>query len=280
MAVLAVGLMAVSCSSGGSSGAPVMTVDHRVGGLEVQSLNSIGGQRFDYSVAGDTITVRAPATNDKVTLKRFLDEGGGVIGEAFWKANQSLTTDQQVCVQLGSVMDVSTVAKALDILHDPTLRHLPGVALRVSPGVNGSATRAITVTQNMSQAAVWAFDVNFVRSDISGANAAAVVSHFVTLDFKDVVGRWTGTPDDNWKNLGTTMKPPPWNLCARVVGTKVSVMVWGPGEAQPSWSDAQHVQSVQIDAGLVYQGYAGGYEQGLSPGKSSKFIGLKVTSPY
>jgi hypothetical protein len=282
---LLVGLLLASCSGGGGGGdarsdadPSVTTVAAReVGVLTVKSLHSPTGEQYTYDTSGDTITVSAPKSNHAVELAADLEDGKGVIGEAFWETGQTRRSDQQVCVRLDSVVDASTTRAAQELLDEPTLRQLPGVALRVSPGVDGAPTYALTVTQRLKDAAIWGFEVTGLRIDTADDFSSAEATVLGTVDFENVVGRVEklGTPE-----MATDMKPPPWNLCARVIGTTVTLKLWSGGSSAPSWSDPEATGEVKLPRQWVFDGYAGGYEQGLAPGRTSKFVGLRVTSPY
>ena len=276
--LMTMGSLLAACGGGGGSttatdGSPIRLRDS----LKVAPLQSISGQKYRYTVAGTAITVSAPSTNDPVKLGSELDQGRGVIGEAFWRPTQPARTDQQVCARLDSVEDLSTVSKALAVGRSEGSKHLPGLALRVSAR-RGGTVAAITITQNPNAAAVYTMAVNGIRSATSGGSASASVSLFGSLNFSDVVGRWTGKLGG--PSFATTMKPPPWNMCARVIGTRLSVKMWTGEQAEPLWSDKTHVRSMKIPIGWVYEGFGGGFEQGLSPGKTSVFTGLTVVSPY
>lgn len=206
--VLAAVVLAVAgCGGGGGERSSPDEVSYRQDGtLNIQPLNSISGQRFRYRVAGSSITVTAPTTNSPVELGRLLDQGRDVIGEAFWRSDQTARIDQQVCVVLRSVMNVSSAESAEVYMKDPTERHLSGVALRIRPGGGGAPTRAITVTQSLYNAAVWNFEVNGVATDVVEGHASAAVTNVATVDFGDAIGRWTGEAgSDSWS---TTMSPP------------------------------------------------------------------------
>lgn len=246
----------------------------------VQPLNSVSGQGYEFQVEGDSIDVSAPASNDPVELGRTLDSGKGVIAQAFWPAEQPERADQQVCVTWDSVVDGSTPESSAELLADRTSIHLPGLALRVRPGVDGAGSRAITITQSVHRAQMSLFDVNLVRADVSGTNALGFPAPIEIFDFRDVLGEATGFTESGEGEIQTTLAPPPWHVCAQVVGTTLSMMVWVDGENQPSWDDEDRVQEVKLARHLVYEGYAGAYEQGLSPGYTSTFTGLEVTALY
>ncbi len=242
----------------------------------VKTLHSLDGQHYAYRQAGDEITVTAPRTNEPSEVKQGYDSKG-IIGEAFWNTGQARRTDQQVCVDLDSVMDTASVDAISKIIDDASLIHLPGVALRVRPGVGGGITYAITITQRTNKGGIWGFDVNGLRIDDAAPAAAATATYLGVADFGDVLGsiRDFGAP-----TMTTTMKPPPWHLCARVVGTTVTVKVWAGPDPEPSWTDPEATRKVKLSRSWVFDGYAGAYELGLAPGRSSTFTGLMVTSPY
>jgi len=275
-------LVLASCGGGGSdrgdeAGPPTSVPGRQVGLLTVKTVHSLSGQHYDYRQAGDRITVTAPRTNAPSELAEGYDDSKGLIGEAFWDRGQPRRTDQQVCVQLDSVVDASSVASISKLLDDPSLRHLSGIALRVKPGEDGGPGYAITVTQRVKQVGIWGFDVSALRIDDAASVAVAEPSVAGVADFGAVAGtiEGLGTPQ-----MATTMKPPPWNLCARVVGTTVTVKLWFGTGSEPAWSDPEATRKVKLSRAWVYDGYAGGYELGLSPGQSSTFTGLMVTSPY
>lgn len=275
LVLLVASVSVVACSGGSDSfdSAPSTTFRH-VENLQVQSLNSITGQRYDYAVAGDTITVRAPESNDPVKLGRFLDEGSGLIAEAFWQSGQPARTDQEVCVQLASVPDVTTEQGALRVQSDTEAVHLQGIALRVHPGAPGAPLMAITISQYFP----WIFDVNAVRVNAFEARASANVTHISSVDFGDDIGRWSAEPGA--PDFASAVAPPPWNMCARAIGTTISMMLWPDSAEKPSWTDTDRVHEVKVARGWVFQGYGGGYVASLSPGTAVKFVGLEVTSPY
>ena len=128
----------------------------------------------------------------------------------------------------------------------------------------------------MTNVGIWGFDVTALRIDDAGSVAVAAPRHVGVADFGDVVGtiKGLGTPES------TTMKPPPWNLCAQAVGTTVTIKLWVGADSEPSWTDPEATRKVKLASTWVFDGYAGAYELGLAPGRSSTFTGLTVTSPY
>ncbi len=277
-------MVLASCGGGGGggdrgdeAGPPTSAPGRQVGLLTVKTLHSLNGQHYTYRRAGDEITVTAPRTNEPSELGTRIDDSKGLIGEAFWDTGQPKRTDQQVCVQLDSVVDASSVEAISKVLDDPSLRHLPGIALRVQPGVDGGPGYAITVTQRVNKAGIWGFDVNALRIDDAGPVAVADPHYVGVAEFGDVAGtiEGLGTPE-----MTTTMKPPPWNLCARIIGTTITVKLWFGSGSEPAWSDPEATRKVKVGRSWVFDGYAGAYEVGLAPGRSSKFTGLMVTSPY
>lgn len=281
--LIVVALALTSCGGGGAGdeganlpGAPTTSPGRLEGTLTVKTLHSVEGEHYRYAKSGGTITVTAPRSNHESELAEDLDRSQGVIGEAFWASGQPKRTDQQVCTRLDSVVDASTTKDVQALLADPERRHLPGIALRIDPGVDGAPTHAITVVQRLRSAGIWAFDVATLRIDDAAPAAVASPKFAGTADFGDVVG----TIDElGTAQMTTTMKPPPWNLCARVIGTTVTVKIW-VGSDEPAWTDTRSTREVKLSPSWVFPGYAGGYELGLSPGQSSKFTGLLVTAPY
>lgn len=281
MLILAAAIVVLaSCGGGdGDRGAAPDTTEavRRIGNLRVQTLNAPAGQEYRYAQRGDSLTITAPDSNGPVNLKRFVGMGTGEIAHAFWPNGQPERADQQVCVELASVVDASTMDKATKILDSRETFHLPGVALRVQPGADGKPTRSITVSQSVYYGMVWTFDVVGVQSYAEGTGASASTKYLGQLDFGDVLGR---ASVEGATLESTSLVPPPWHLCAKVVGTTLSVMVWPSDTQKPSWDDDTHVREAKLSRYEVYPGYAGGYVRGLSPGFSSEFVGLSVTSPY
>ena len=286
--LVVVGLLLAACGGGGDGGdaagpssrPETSIVARRVGDLMVQPLHSNLGQSYDYRTTDGTITVSAPETNDPLQIGRLPEMGDRDIAQAFSSAGQLERSDHQVCVTLDSVVDGSTAEAAAAALQDRSIIHLPGVALRIRPGVNGGPSRAITITQSAYRAKMSIFMVALVRADVSDTGAVASTTPIEALDFRHLLGDATGFDAEGEGSIETTLEPPPWHVCARVLGTTLSMMVWIDGDEQPTWDDEDHVRELKLAPHLVYPGYAGGYQQGLSPGRESVFSDLEVTSPY
>lgn len=268
-------------SCGGSSKEKVVPppAPRRSGDLSIQVLQSEHGQQYRYKEVGRRITVTAPRTNLPIARGGLGDLGKNDIGEAFWSGHQVMRSDQQACATWVTMPDGSTQKAAQRIFHDPSQVSFPGIALRVRPPVRaGAAARALLVVPSSLKGAAWAFAVAPVVADIAGTRALPTLGLFSGADFAQALGTMKGDVDS--AEFVTTLKPPPWHVCARAVGTKISIMVWTGGEKKPLWSDPVHVKSVVLTADWVYQGYAGGYIDRLSPGRTAIFDDLKVTSPY
>jgi len=104
--------------------------------LRANFLTSEGQDRYGLTVAGDVVTVAAPASNT-----------GRNSRVAFWRAADALAADQQTCATW---------------VNNQTQMQQQGAALRVRT-VNGR-TRAITVTKNISFGAHWGFNVHVMDS--------------------------------------------------------------------------------------------------------------------
>lgn len=276
--ILALSLVGAACGSSAETTAPTSTTlpGRAVDGLQVVTLNSQSGDSYGYRQQGREIVVEAPGSNAPVDPNLQIGVGEGVIGEAFWEQGQEMRADQQVCVRLDSVPDTSTPEAVEALLEEPAKRHLPGVALRVRPSIDGSTGHALTVTQRSRNGAVWGFDVNALRIDGTGELAVADRSLAGSAEFDHVVGRIDGLSTGA---VTTDMAPPPWHLCARAVGTTITIKVWVDGD-EPAWEDPDATRAIEVGSAWVYEGFAGGYELGLSPGQTSIFGDLEVSSPY
>ncbi len=276
--IVALALMGASCGSNSETTAPTTTTlpGRVVDGLQVMTLNSQSGESYGYRQQGREIVVEAPGSNAPVDPNLQIGVGEGVIGEVFWEQGQKMLADQQVCVQLDSVPDTSTPEAVETLLEEPAKRHLPGVALRVRPPLDGETGYALTVTQRSRHGAVWGFEVNALRIDGTGELAVADRSFAGSAEFDHVVGSIDGIGTGT---VTTDMAPPPWHLCARAVGTTITIKVWVDDD-EPSWEDPDATRAIEVGSTWVFEGFAGGYELGLSPGQASIFGDLEVSSPY
>ncbi len=125
----------------------------------------------------------------------------------------------------------------------------PGLALRVRPGDDGPA-RAITVTNNIWSGIRWQWNVH-VWEDGAGRNLKRT---FLDRSFE-----------------GVGVRSMPWNICARVVGSEVSFVVWPDALARPGWSDPERSVHVTLPPGWEEPGLPGWYVGHVPPGGSTSY---------
>ena len=118
---------------------------------------------------------------------------------------------------------------------------------------------AITVTKNVFFGANWKFNVHVW--DTSTSPAAIQIGAF---DFAPVFA-----PDE------IHVAPLPWKLCAQVVGSTVSFIVWRATEPRPAWGDATHGGAVTLPAGYGKPGEVGWYIGHLEPDDRAAFTDLR-----
>lgn len=282
-AIVSIVVMAATLSACGSSSKTAKTAVKSVGTTS-GSITSVlfSAPKGDHLVtrgsAGGSIVASAPASNTPGLLigKTKVDDRfwASQLSGAFWPQPQPLRADQKICVTMHSVIDASTTTKQRAYVANPKQVNLPGVALRIAAEPHGKGTRAIVIRQNLKGGAMWAFRVLAVRVSDDGDTTTAQTVALGSGDVKAQVGQ------PGKSETTATMKPPPWHLCAKAVGTKLSFMVWAGNDPQPDWSDKSAVHEVTLPSNWVYQGNAGGYVALLQPGISARFSDIRVTSPY
>lgn len=172
---------------------------------------------------GITLSVR------QVVVAAPTSNTGGNTRVAFWRAAETASTDQQTCGTWISYGSRTRQQRAV---------------LRVRQ--SGDRTTAITVTYNVTWGARWGFNVHVMDS------AAAEPYHKIGGFILDEVFRPGGE--------GTTAIPPhPWRMCARVVGSVVSFIVWPLSHPEPAWGGARYGGSVTLPSGWGLAGRAGWY---------------------
>jgi hypothetical protein len=149
----------------------------------------------------------------------------------WWNANERARQDEVSCTSFTAI-DTSFNASLIQ----------EGVALRVQRGAAG--LRALTVTKNIYAHAVWNFNLHWWKVSPSGTVSLSRIAWFNMSAALVVSGK---------------LSPTPWNLCARAVGTTVTILVWPSGEATPAWSDPVHAASATVPGSWVYPGLAGWY---------------------
>lgn len=148
-----------------------------------------------------------------------------------WPADAPLVQDGEACVTLPD--QTATPAQQ-------------GVALRIRD--EAGRLRAITVTKNIYG---WPWYFNLHTWDTSRVGSAFVA--FGQYDMRAVL----------LDSLGQ-LRPPPWHLCAKVVGRKLTFTVWAAG-ARPA-EDAVNSRTVDVPTGWVTPGAVGWYLGHLRPG--------------
>lgn len=208
---------------------------------KVAVLTSPSGQQYHFSGDEAALTVRASSllTDDNVR-------------QVFWPAGDPYLADQQVCM----VWRTPAVT-----LGDPYPQ--PGLALRIAPSTSGGrGIRAVTITQNVFQRAIWRAWVDVW--DTGRSDAPQSVANF---DLYPVVG------------VNTHMMASPWHVCGRTRGRRVDLKVWITG-AEPPWTDRRHVFAATLPAGWNRPGYAGGYIGHLRAGRVARFSGIRVLGQF
>ena len=161
--------------------------------------------------------------------------------EAFWSDGQSSAVDGEACVSWGPNDQVAAQ---------------PGVALRIAPSTPGHV-RALTVSKNVWFTAGWLFNVHVFDTSQPDFRQLA------TFDLGDVLGRKPGAEP-----------PVAVHLCARVLGARLDLKVWTATASVPSWSDAFHARSLDLDPSLVYPGSFGWYVGHVPPGQATPLTDL------
>ena len=184
-------------------------------------------------------------SNELVTATAATNNVGVNTRIAFWQLADQASTDHQSC---------ATWVNARGDLQQP------GAALRVRQ-VNGR-TSAITVTNNIFFGARWAFNVHVMDS-----GASPQFHQIASFDLSSVFR-------PNPANLD--MPPYPWRMCARVVGSTVSFVVWPTTHAEPAWNDPRYGGSVTLPAGWGHAGMPGWYIGHLAAGDSAGFTDMST----
>lgn len=82
----------------------------------------------------------------------------------------------------------------------------------------------------------------------------------------DVVGKVVGST--------TTMRPPPWHVCARAIDDQVSFKIWTGDNPEPTWDDLVAARNATVPAEWVYSGYTGGYAGHIHVGHTEHISGI------
>jgi len=191
-----------------------------------------------YSSRSGSVDVSAPSVNTDSNNRG-----------AFWPAGQSPTRDGETCTRW----------KAEDHGTEVVANIQEGAALRVRTNRDGSVD-AITVTRNVWFDGSWIFNVNMWHvtntfdpglTTVLGANLHAVFGKVPRL---------------------------PWDICAKVEGSKLSFVVWPSRQTRPAYGDVTHGGTVSLPSNEVYAGHFGNYVGHLAPGQSIDYDQMKVTT--
>jgi hypothetical protein len=159
----------------------------------------------------------------------------------FWPASAPSATDGGSCSTWAGETDDTYIQQ--------------GTALRVQTDADGKVMRAVTVTKNIAYGVIWVFNVTLW--DTSSRSPR------------------TGVAQVNLKAI-VAGKPFPWHLCARAIGTAVTLKVWAGDEPEPEWGDLSHGGSATLPSEWVYPGKAGWYIGHLPPGGFASFSNLET----
>lgn len=210
-----------------------------IGKLVTRQLTSDGIDRYVLSQQRDTLTVRAPSTNQGIGTR-----------EALWPENQQPRRDAEACVTIGTQ----------DGTNDASGVTQEGVVLRLRTDRSGR-TRAVTVTKNIYGGWVWVFN-------------ATVWDSAATPTFREIGNRDLHVLYPEGKSLVGL----PWNLCARVAGNTLEFVVWAGTGRRPAYDDPNHAQSFQLPPGFAQAGNYGGYIGHLQPGHWMTFTDVSTNA--
>jgi hypothetical protein len=201
--------------------------------------------RFLYADADDDIAVTVDASG-AITGTSPASNSGSNTRVATWRRDDPALGDQQACVSWSDAPD--------------TYGHQPGVALRVHD-VEGGVV-GLTVTRNVYFGAFWGFNVHTwdTRQPVPFTKVGG-------FGFETALTRGSFVP-----------APPPWHLCARVVGSVLSLKVWAGDEPEPEWDDPAHGGSVTLPAGWEDPGLPGVYFGHIPSGSSFTLTELTVAA--
>jgi hypothetical protein len=177
-------------------------------------------------------------SNGLVTVYAPTSNTGSNTRALFWQAATADSADQETC------------ATWRDNTGDSRQQ---GAALRVRS--TPDRTTAITVTNNILYGARWGFNIHVMDT------AAATPIYKIGGVILEEVFRPGGSTSND-------VEPLPWRMCARVVGSVVSFIVWPLSHPEPAWDDPRYGTSVTLPAGWDAPGRPGWYIGHLSPGES------------
>lgn len=254
-------LLAGGCASAARSTLPpaastttTTTIPWRAptGAVDQVVLTADGTDRYDVTAARPgTIEVTAPESNQGTNLRLVA-----------WQPDRPASVDQQQCATWPSVVDLSVVGLP-GLKGNPGIWQ-PGIALRIVS--NQTATKAIAISQNVWAGGVWEFWVQ-----LWDTGTAAKMHATTVFDARSALAMSIG-PD----GLPDRLRPPPWHVCARVVGARLDFKIWTGNKAEPTYDDRRHAFHLRLPTEWVYAGYPGSYAGHVRPGKTVRFGQITV----
>ena len=168
----------------------------------------------------------------------------------FWSAGQTPSRDGETCARAGKPRIMAHASP-------PTSKRERRCAVRKN--ADGSLD-AITVTRNVWLDGSWIFNVNLWH---------------VTDTYKPGLTTMLGA------NLHATLGDVPslpWDMCAKVVGSKLSFIIWlSQRQAKPAYGDVDYGGTVTLPPNEIFVGQFGIYVGHLAPGQSVDYDQMRVT---
>lgn len=121
----------------------------------------------------------------------------------------------------------------------------PGLALRSA--IEGDRTSALTISNNVYGGMRWSWNVHL--ADSRGEKTMSGLGLAPFPGFTD---------------------PFPWYLCARAVGSTLTIITWTDARPRPTW-DGPEAHRVELPASMVRPGFPGLYIGHLLPGEAITF---------
>ena len=138
-------------------------------------------------------------------------------------------------------------------------------ALISEPVLKEDATsgQALFISKNVWVNTFWKFNISRWRAS-DAPESATVLQQF---DLSEGFGQ------------GDDLAALPWRMCARVVGTTVSFVVWPLSQARPAPNDPAHSGSMTVPDDLMAPGIGAWYVGHLQPGENVVYDDLSVGPP-
>ncbi len=177
------------------------------------------------------------ATNDGVNAVALPDNQDSNTRVMLWPKGVARATDSESCATW-----TRTEGSAVQ----------QGAAFRVTRV--DTRVRAVTITQNIAFGAYWTFNVH--TWDTARTGPAFVGEGQIVLR------QWAEG------------RPLPWRVCGRVIGNRVQLRVWSPGEPEAAWDTPGQSGSVTLPAGWQQEGQTGWYVGHLRADEQATYSGL------